>query len=147
MYMSLQKLLYDLRPNSCRSGMTCPSLATLSPSWPSFGVVFFSKRSCPTQEHSTVPLTLCVWACLGCCSPAICHKHLLDHYLSQILMIKLDNFHLHWTVVRFKIGYSATFSICLCQCMVRLGSLWDFADINFFFKDVIYKNALIQTPF
>ena len=32
-----------------------------------------------------------------------------------------------------EIGYPATFPICLCQCMVRLGSSWEFAGLNFLF--------------
>ena len=34
----------------------------------------------------------------------------------------------------FKTGYPATFPICLCQCMVRLGSSWEFAGLNLFLK-------------
>ena len=64
----------------------------------------------------------------------ICHNNLLDPYLSKILMIKHDNIHLHQTVSGFKICYPATFPICLCQCMVRLGSSWEFASLNFFEK-------------
>ena len=63
----------------------------------------------------------------------------------RILMIKLDNFHLHQTVGGFKTGYPATFPICLCQCMVRLGSSWEFAGLNFFWKLNIQKD-LIQMP-
>ena len=72
----------------------------------------------------------------------ICHKNLLDPYLSQILMIKFDYFHLHQTVGGFKIGYPATFPICLRQCMVRMGSSWEFAGLNFLFKKLNIQKCL-----
>ena len=74
----------------------------------------------------------------------ICHKNLLDPYLSQILMIKLDIFHLHQTVSVFEIGYPATFPICLCQCMVRLGSSWEFAGLDFLFEKRNIQKCLNQ---